>query len=197
MPFRRRIRRQTRGKGSSRHSGTLVVASHGPGSVPTEFRIVETQGGTRTIDGSVQSYADERRSDETCNVGDLIKFLNIFIQTGTRLIDNAIGIGWLEWAVIAGKESDIVIPIINIGTQTLGVIANRMFLGQVLLSGNFPTGTTQCNSQTIQIKVPKKYQFLALGDQIRVVIYFRTANSVEAGTNNVKSFISYIYKGYQ
>ncbi len=198
MPFHRRVKKQTRGKGRSQHSGTLVVASHGPGTAPTPFRIAETQGGARTIDGTVQSYADERRTDETCNVGDLIKFLNIFIQTGARgTSTDETQEGWLEWVVIGGKESDIAIPITNLGTQTLGVVANRMFPGQCLLSGNFPIGLTQPNKVDIVLKVPKKYQYLQQGSQIEVWIYFRTANSVDTGTTAVKSFISYIYKAYQ
>ncbi len=179
------------------HSGTLVVSQHGPGSVPTPHKIVETSGGARTLTGGVQTFATERRTDETCNIGDLIKFINIFIQCGPRLDSNAISIGWLEWAVVAGKEDETVVPITSMGTQTLGVVCNRMFPGQCLLSGFFPVGEQLANGATIQIKVPKKFQFLVMGDVIRVIIYFRTANSVETGINNVKSFISYIYKAYQ
>jgi len=197
MPFRRRIRKQTRGKGHSTHSGTLVLATLGPARAPDEFRIVETQGGLRTIDGTVQTYADERRTDETCNVGDLCKFLNVFIQVGPRFDSTPAANGWLEWAILGGKESDIVIPITNLGTQTLGVVCNRMFPGQVLLTGNIPVSFQVPNSQAIQIKMPRKYQFLALGDQIRVIVYFRTSNSTETGVNQVRAFISYIYKAYQ
>ncbi len=197
MPFRRRIRKQTRNKGHSPHAGTLVLPTLGPARAPDEFRIVETQGGPRTVDGSVQTYADERRTDETCNVGDLCKFLNIFIQAGPRFDATSASKGWLEWAVLGGKESDIVIPITNLGTQTLGVVCNRMFPSQVLLSGNFPIGLNTPNSIAISIKVPAKYQFLKLGDQIRVIVYFRTSDATETGVNQVRAFISYIYKAYQ
>lgn len=198
MPFHRRfVKRQTKGKGTQRHAGTLVIASHGPGSTPDSFRIVETEGGNRTVDGSAQTFSASRSTDETCNVGDLIKFLNIFIQTGPRLDSNQIGQGWLEWVVKVGKGSDTLIPITNMGTETLGVVANRMFPGQCLMSGNFPVGRDQPNSVAISLKVPKKAQYLVMGDQIDVWIYFRTSNSTEMGTNNVRSWISYIYKAYQ
>ncbi len=197
MPFRRRFRRTTANKGHSKHAGTLVVAMHGPGSIPSELRFVETEAGARSVDGTVQSYADERRTDETCNIGDQIKFVNCFIETGPRLDSNQIGQGWLEWVVLGGQENDISIPITNLGTQTLGVVANRMFPGQCLMSGMFPIGRDQPNSVAISLKVPKKYEYLKFGSELRIVIYFRTANSTETGTNNVKSFISYIYNAYQ
>ncbi len=187
----------TRGKGSSKHSGTLIVPSIGPASAVTEHRFVECDAGARTIDGSVQTYADTRRTDETCNVGDLVKFLNIFIQCGARLDSNNISSGWLEWCIVHGKESDIIIPTTNLGTQTLGVIANRMFPNQVLLSGILPVGENQPSVAVINIKVPPKMQFLKFGDEFRVNLHFRTADSVETGVNNVRAIISYMYKAYQ
>ncbi len=195
MPFRRK--KMTKGKGHSTHSGTLVLTT-GPASAPNHFRIVETQGGQVTADGTVQSYADERRTDETCNVGDLVKYINVFIETGpNRNTGVTQENGWLEWAVIAVKEQDIVIPITNLGTQTLGVIANRMYPTRCLLTGFIPVGLTQCNGAVISIKVPRKNQFLAFGDSIEVVTFFRTSNITSTATDTNRALVSYIYKAYQ
>lgn len=199
MPFlrRRRIRRQTRNKGATPHSGTLISGSIGPGSAPVHQRICETEGGARTSTGTAQSIQSFRSTDETCNVGDLIKFINVFFECGPRLSDGAHRQqGWLEWVVLCGKESDTTIPIGQLGTTTLGVVANRMFPGQVLLSGFLPVGVNQPNFQEIKLKVPRKFQYLTLGDKIDVVYYFRTSNSVETGTDNTKVIMSYMYKSY-
>lgn len=195
MPFRRRIKRITRNKGHSTHSATLI-SNTGPGSAPAHMRVIETEGGARTQTGVTQNFAASRDTDEKCNIGDVIKFINLFIQCGPRTGAGSLKTGWLEWAVIIGKEAEVVIPITQLGVQTLGVTAIRMFPQQCLLTGAMPVGEFGPNYQAIQIKLPKKANFLRMGDKLDFVTYFRTVNSVETGVDNVRLIKSFIYQCY-
>ncbi len=199
MPFRKRIKRQTRGKGHSQHSGTLIHGggSLGPGSAPNAHTILKTEAGARSTVGNELTFSESRTTGDVCNIGDLCKFVNLFIQCGPRLDSNQIGQGWLEWTVVWGKESDIAIPITAMGTTFLGVVANRMFPTQVLLSGHFAIGRDQPNLQDIAIKIPQKFAFLKFGDILKLYVYFRTSNSTDTGVNNVKVISSFIYNAYQ
>lgn len=203
MPFRRtfrrkRVRRLTANKGPQKHSGTLV-SNLGPASAPISLQVLATEGGTRTVDGTEENYSNDRSTGETCNVGDLIKFVNCFIEVGPRATategDN-ISTGFLEWAFLCLKENDTVIPITNLGTLTLGTIANRMFPDDTLLSGFIPIGEKQANGAMITIKIPKKFQFLTKGDEWLLYLAFRTTSSTSTGTDKVRVLSSFIYKAY-
>lgn len=196
MPFRRRIPRQTRNKGHLQHSGT-AIQTLGPATAPQALTIVETDVGARTLDGSQQIVSAERNTGDNNNVGDLVKFINVFIETGPRPIaeDNTQN-GFLEWSVVVNNESDVVIPITNLGTATLMEVANKMFPTQVLLSGFVPVGKNQPAGASIQIKVPKKYQYCRTGRHIQIWTYFRTVNVTATGTSDNRAIVSYIYKSY-
>ncbi len=196
MPFRKRfIKRQTRNKGHLQHSST-VIQSLGPASAPIEFQIIETDVGARTVDGSQQIATAERNTGDNCNVGDLIKYVNIFIEAGVRTDESAQANGWLEYAVQWGKADDTAIPITNLGTQTLGTICARMFPQNTLLTGFIPLGKNQPNGAQLHIKMPRKCQYLKTGDMLRLWTSYRTSSSTETGTTQIRAVVSFLYNGY-
>ncbi len=75
--MRHRVRRQTIGKQGIKHSSTLV-ANTGPGT-GTIFNhvIFKTDVGSRISSGGVQVIKDVANNEEVCNVGDIIKYVNI------------------------------------------------------------------------------------------------------------------------
>ena len=63
------MKRQTAQKMGVKHAGTLL-ANIGSGSAPTEFIVIETEGGLRSE--TSQTIKSSSSTDEVCNVGDLI-----------------------------------------------------------------------------------------------------------------------------
>ncbi len=190
----RRIRRQTMGKQMLKHSGTLL-ANIGNASVPTKFIICETEGGARTTTGAEQVIQANRTTDEVCQVGDIVKYVNIIIQCGPRTAAIPES-GWLEWAVVAKREADADIPTTQTGNETIGVIAQRMYRNEVIFTGVFPMSNTQPNSQQIMLKIPKSKVRLNLGDTICIFAYFRSVVSTDMQTDSNRLVMSYIYKSY-
>ncbi len=190
----RRYKAVTRGKQALKHASTMLV-NIGSASVPTKFVIAETEGGARSVSGAPKSVQSFRSTDETCQVGDCIKYVNVIFQASPRL-DQIADSGWIEWAIVGKREADVDIPIGQTGVQTLGVIANQMYRNEVIYTGVFPVGKAQANSQSVMVKIPKTKQWLHIGDTIVVFAYFRSNLSTDVSTDRVRLVMSYIYKSY-
>ncbi len=193
---RRRIRRATAGKVGIAHAGTFLENT-GSGSAPDQFEIMLTSGGARNIAGTLQTVTDNRDTGVTNNIGDCIKYVNLFIQCSPRLGQTSTDrTGWLEWAFVCVKESEANVPITNMGTETLGVVCNRMFRNECIMTGNIPIGAEIPNSVNIQIKIPKTKMYLRLGDEWRFISFFRSSESTSSSTAAVRLLKSFMYKAY-
>ncbi len=187
----------TKFKVGIQHADTKLLNS-GSGSVPDTFEIMETEGGIRSLTGATQTIQDSASTGEVCRVGDIIKYVNLFIETGPR---NNQGVaqdrnGWLEWAFVCVKESETTVPITTIGTQTLGVICTNMFRNECIYTGCIPHGVDIPNYAEIKIKIPKFKQKIRLGDEWRFITYFRATSSTASGTVETRQVKSFMYKTY-
>jgi len=199
MPrFRRRIKRVTMGKDPIKQAHTLVTL-HGNGSNVSEFLLYETRTGDRSLDGSAQSTKLGGSTSQVVEISDIIKYVNIVIQTAiteagqTNQDDTQ---GWLEWAVVWRNEVSIPIPSTNLGTETIGVLASRMFRGDCLMTGQFPVSVNLPNVQPITIKLPAKAIKQKIGNELTLYFHFRASNSTDLTTDTVKSITSTHFKTY-
>ncbi len=184
----------TLGKQMLKHAGTLL-ANIGNASVPTKFVICETEGGARSTTGAAKSVQGSRSTEETCQVGDIIKYINIFFQIGPRTAAIPES-GWLEWCVVCKREADADIPTGQTGVFTLPVIAQNMYRNEVVFTGVIPVSNTQPNAQTVMLKIQKAKVRLNLGDTIVIFAYFRSVVSTDVQTDSNRLVMSYIYKSY-
>ncbi len=182
-------------KNSVKHSSTLI-GNIGSGSIPTTFVIYATDIGNRSSTGGVQTIKDSATTGLECNVGDIIKYVNICIETAPRFLDNANNGGWLEWALVFQKEQLELMGLTNLGTQTLGDTATKQFRNNVLLTGCFPIGINQGNSQDLKIKIPPTFQKLKLGGNLILFSYFRSVSSTDVRTDSHRHLTSAIFKCY-
>ncbi len=195
---RRRYNRVTAGKIGIPHAGT-VISSIGGATAPAEQVILKTEAGARNVTGANQDITAERDTGNKVNVGDCIKYVNLFIQVSPRPIQDTDQdkTGWLEWAFVCVKESETNVPNTTVGVQTLGVIATNMFRNECIFTGCVPIGTTQANYLPIQIKIPKTKQFIRIGDEWRFITVFRDVVATSTSTSAVRLVKSFMYKGYQ
>ncbi len=194
MPFRRRFKTKlTRGKKGVKHAGTLL-ANIGSGSVPTKMIIIESEGGVATE--AVKAIQDQAFTDETCRTGDLIKFVNIHIASSPRLPLNDEHVGWLEYAVAWKREDTADLTITQLGTLTLGTVATNFYRDGCLWTGFLPVGREQSNGVNLSLKMPKKEQYLIVGRELVLFVYFRSQLSTSTGTNDNRVVLSYNYKAY-
>jgi len=179
------------------HADTFL-ANIGAGTVPQQLEILETEAGTRSLTGGTQTITDSRSTGEVVNIGDVVKYINLFIQIGPRLTESSTDrTGWLEWALIMVKESETDVPITVTGTQTLGVICNHMFRNECIYTGNIPVGAEIPNSANITLKVPKSKQTIRFGDEWRFITSFRSVSSTSTSTTAVRLIKSFMYKAYK
>ncbi len=178
------------------HAHTLL-SNVGSGSVPTTFEVLETEAGLRTTTGGSQTIKDSASTAEVVNIGDTVKYINLFIQcaprNGSANLDKG---GWMEWAFVCVKESETTVPITDIGIQTLGVICTNMFRNECIYTGAFPMGTSQSNNIAISLKIPRFKQRIRFGDEWRLICYFRAADSTSVSTTAVRLLQSFMYKAY-
>ncbi len=193
MVFRRR--RQLIGKTGIQHSATQI-GNTGPAAIES-FDFCETEAGGRTLSGIVQNVTEKRTTGTECNIGDTIKYVNLFIQAGPRLTDVDDHTGWLEYAVVMVKQTEATVPTSQLGTTTLGDVCTKMFRNECIWTGAFPVGDKQPNNIALVIKVPKSKQRLRIGDQWRLIIHFRSVDAASVATASVRFIMSCIYKGYQ
>ncbi len=174
------------------------ITNAGGAQVPAKFVFCETQGGARPPAGGESTITSSRTIGEVCNVGDVIKYVNLFIECGPRFEPTADDekTGWLEWAVVLVRENENEVLITNIGTKTLGNLCTNMYRGECVLTGMFPVGTTQANSAMIIVKIPPHKQKLQLGTEFRLVTYFRPVISTALLSDAVKLIRSCAYKCY-
>ncbi len=193
---RRRIR-LNQIKTGVQHAGTKL-ANGGGGSIPDTFEIMETETGTRTTTGATQTTKDSASTAEVCNIGDIIKYVNLFIgcapRDGQATID--LQTGWLEWAFVCVKESETTVPITNMGTQTLATVCTNMFRNECIFTGAFPVGNQQSNHISVQIKIPKFKQKIRIGDEWRLITWWRSSNSTDTSTFAMRFVKSFMYKCY-
>ncbi len=185
-----------KGKLGIAHAGTLL-SNIGSGSVPTEFEVLETEAGLRSTTGASQTITDSRSTAEVVNIGDVVKYINLFVQISSRNSTNENRQGWLEWALVMVKESEVSIPITNLGLDTLGVCANRMFRNECIYTGAVPVGMAIPNYLEIKIKVPKSKQIIRFGDEWRFYCFYRSNNSADVGTDDMRLVQSFMYKAYK
>jgi len=197
--MRHRIRRVTAGKVPVKHASTLLDNT-GP-AVGSFFGhvIFDTTVGLRLTAGGVQTIKDSATTEENCNVGDIIKYVNICLECSprgaqpTNPLDNS---GWLEWAIVYQKERATPPTVTNIGVLTLGCICSHAFREDCILTGCFPIGTAQAMSQDIKIKLPQRMCRLKLGSILRIFCFIRTSNSSDMRTDSHRLIASSHFKVY-
>ncbi len=197
--MRHRVFRQTKGKVPIKHGSTLLDNT-GPG-VGSFFKhvIFVTKGGVRTTVGGPKIIQSESSTDETCQVGDIIKYVNICIQCSPRGADSTNikdDTGWLEWAVFWQNEAAVTMGVTNIGTDTLGVLSGRTFRQDAIMSGCFPLGSRQAMSADLHIKIPKRMCNIRLGNTLQIMCYARGSLSTDTRTDSFRLLVSSQYKSY-
>ncbi len=191
MPFHRKVR-QTRGKLGIKHAASFIN-NVGSGSIPTAFTMVEVDAGARTeTHQAIKGNAD---TDETCEVGDLVKYINAHIQVAPRNGAQP-DVGWLEYAVVWQQEDMTKITITNMGTQTLGETATNLFRNDCLWTGNIPTSKTAASSAEMVIKCPKQHLYMKIGGSYILYCYYRSNLSTDVQTDNMRLIQSCNFKAY-
>ncbi len=161
--------------------------------------MAKTTVGKRSSDGAVQILNIQQKTDEFCMVGGQIKYLNACIECSprgaepTNLLDNS---GWLEWGVIWQVEELDDLAITNIGTEQLGVLLNRMYRNNCLMTGCIPIGARQSMITDIKLKVPDRMQKLTIGSIFKIFCYFRSSSSTDVRTDSHRLLVSTQYKTY-
>lgn len=195
---RRRLSLMQRTSVPVQHSDTLI-ATHGGGSAPTEFVVLNTSVGARTTTGADQVIQSQSTTAEAVQVGSITKYINLFIETTPRPSSadaDAGKIGFLEWAFVCVKETETTLPITQLGTKTLGDVATKMYRNECVLTGFFPVGLNQSNGTSIKIKIPSTKSRIRIGDEWRLYVYFRDSVVTSATTDSVRSTLSTIFKNY-
>ncbi len=195
--FHKRVRRATMGKDPVKKSGTLVASPIGPSSAITEFTLIKV-GVSRSADGSSQTIRENQNTDSLANVGDIVKYINIHIQTGARdaIEPEDDTSGWLEWGIVKYKESTISPSNSQLGVKTLGDVLTQSFRGDCLLTGNIPIGGDTPNNAEIVLKVPKTMVKMQLGSEIRLYVHMRSVNAASTAVDLATAILSFNYKLY-
>ncbi len=194
----RRIVRLTYGKGSTKHSSTLVDNT-GPGVGSFFVHLIYQTELARGVAGGVQDLSEKQTTENLVREGDIIKYVNICLECSPRGVeptdplDNA---GWLEWAVYFNRTVDRDPAVTNIGVSTLGSLSAHVFRGNCVMTGCFPIGTRQAMAQDIKIKLPKLYNKIQLGDKMKVACYVRTSKSTDTRTDSHRLIASSMFKSY-
>ncbi len=196
----RRFRKSTvRGKVPIKH-GSSLIANTGPGAGSLFIHnIFKTDVGERLSQGAPQVIKKEAQTDEVCEVGDQIKYVNLCIECGPRGADSTNikdDSGWLEWGVIWQREEDADLGVANIGIESLGVLLGRMYRENAVYSGCFPIGSRQAMSVDIKLKIPKRMCALKMGDKLKLFCYTRSTSSTDTRTDSFRILASSMFKAY-
>ncbi len=185
---------------SVKHSDTDILTI-GSGSIPSEIILLDLEGGARTVDGSTKDIASHFNTASECQVGAIVKYLNIIIQSAVRPFEadptSNNSLGWCEWAVVMVKRTETSVPITNIGTKTLGDICSKMFRNECILTGCIPMSINNPNCTILKLKVPKFKQKLVDGDEWRLYIYYRDVLATHTGTTTSRVVVQRNFKSYQ
>ncbi len=187
----------TRFKVGVQHAETNII-NQGAGSAPGQMNVLETQGGARPLGGAETTIKSSATTGEVCNVGDIVKYVNLFIQVAARPAvatpnDRA---GWVEWGFVMVKESDAAATATNLGTLTLGTTLTNRFRNECIYTGAIPVGLDVPNYQAITIKVPKFKQKIRLGDEWRFISSVRSNNAAATDSDGIRVVKSCMYKSY-
>ncbi len=197
--LRHRKLRITKGKVGVKHGSTLL-GNIGPGDGSFFKHVIyKTNIGPRALAGGVQIIKAQAQTDETCEVGDIIKYVNICLQCSPRGADSTNikdDSGWLEWAIFWQRESTATLTVANIGTDTLGVLSGRAYRENSIMSGCFPVGSRQSMSQDLHIKIPQRCCKLKVGDQLQIMCYLRGSSSTDTRTDSNRLLVSSQFKSY-
>ncbi len=186
------------GKTGIKHSHTLIKVIGNGSSVSNDI-LIQTRSGERSVDGSNQSYQTQGNLTTDVMAGDVVKYLNVILQTAVTSDGNDGNTqtqGWVEWALVFANEKETPIPSTNIGLQTLGDICSKMFRGDCLMSGQFPVSVNLPNVETIQLKLPRKASTFKIGSIITLYTMFRDSDITNLQTDTIKLVVSEHYKSY-
>jgi len=183
------------GKEAVKKSQTLIGVI-GPATSPiTNFPLITVP--ERDVAGQPAVIRDSQNIGVDANVGDIVKYINVRIQTGpddaTPEDDTS---GWLEWAIVKYREGFRQLPSSQTGVSTIGDIATRTFRGDCLLHGAIPVGGDQPSVLDIALKVPKVAQKMQMGSRIELFVYFRSTNSASVSTSLNDIALTTYYKLY-
>lgn len=189
----------TRFKNPIKH-GSSLIDNTGPGVGSLFVHIIfDTNVGERLSQGAVQVIKAQAQTDNTCEVGDIVKYVNICVQCGPRedaTTEPKSDVGWLEWGVIWQREEDADLGVSNIGVSNLGVLLGRMYRENAIYSGCFPLGGLQAMSTDIKIKVPARMCKIKMGDKLKLFCYVRSTKSTDTRTNSHRLLASSQFKAY-
>ncbi len=192
MPFRRK-RKQTIGRVGIKHADTLM-GNIGPASAVTKFPIIESEGGLRTE--SEQTIQANATTGEVCRTGDLVKYVNIHIQSASRTLASIDQVGWLEYACVWKREGETDITNTTLGTLTLGTACTNLFRNDCIWTGFIPIFENGAFGAELHLKMPQTKQFLKLGEEFVLYLAFRSTISTDTGTANNRFVASFNYKAY-
>jgi len=183
------------GKDPIKKSATLIGVI-GPATTPiTDFPLIQVL--ERDLAGLPVIIRDSQNIGVTANVGDIVKYINVRIQTGpddaTPEDDTS---GWLEWAIVKYKEQFRTVPSSQLGVSTLGDVCTKTFRGDSLLNGAIPVGGDQPSVLDINLKVPKVFTKMQMGSSMHLFVYFRSTNSASVSTSLNDIALSTQYKLY-
>ncbi len=197
--MRHRVFRITKGKVPIKHGSTLL-ANIGPGDGSFFKHVIwETDVGGRAAGGASKVIKSEANTGRTCEVGDIIKYVNICMQASPRGADSTNikdDTGWLEWAIFWQDQTATTMTVANIGTDTLGVLTGRTYRQDAIMSGCFPLGSRQAMSADLHIKIPKRMCRLRMGSQLQIMCYMRGSSSTDTRTDSVRLLVSSQFKSY-
>ncbi len=172
----------------------------GNGSDVSEFTLITVPA--RDVTGSQQTIRDSANTATLCNVGDVVKYVNICLEAAARELpmendDASMNNGWLEWALVYTKEQvQLAVPSTNLGTETVGDICAKMFRGDCLITGCIPVGAYQPIVQDIKIKIPTNKVKLQLGSTLKLISHLRTISAADVRTDSHRYIQSTMYKCY-
>ncbi len=180
--------------------GSTLLDNTGPG-VGSFFKhvIFKTNVGVRNSAGVPQIIKAQALTDETCNVGDVIKYVNICMECSPRGADSTNikdDNGWLEWAIFWQRETSSTLTVANIGTDVLGVLSGRFYRENAIMSGCFPLGAKQAMSADLHIKIPERMCKLKTGDVLNIFCYARGSSSTDTRTDSFRLLVSSQFKSY-
>lgn len=197
--MRHRIFRVTKGKVPIKH-GSSLIANTGPGDGSFFKHVIwDTAAGPRNAAGNQKTIKTEANTGRECNVGDIIKYVNICIEAAPRGADSTNikdDTGWLEWAIYWQDANTVVLTVANIGVETLGVLSGRAYRQDAVMSGCFPLGSRQAMSTDLHIKIPKRMCQLKFGSTLSIMCYVRGSSSTDTRTDSTRLIVSSQFKTY-
>ncbi len=197
--MRHRVKRMTMGKVPIKHASTLV-GNIGPGDGSFFTHVIfSTEAGARLQSGGVQDVKEKATTGNLCNIGDVVKYVNVCIECAPRGVDSTNikdDSGWLEWALITQTEQNKIVQVTNIGVETLGVLATNFYREDCLMTGCFPVGSRQSMSVDLKFKMPDKCARLKIGRILQMICYIRGSSSTDTRTDSNRLIVSSHFKSY-